>query len=84
MFPEGGRHGQVTRGIGSAIGKGRIEATKGRISVDRGSKATLPFTIPRRASMTCLPWSLHLRHVPLGARGPITGRQSGDGRVRHF
>ncbi|KAK8590386.1 hypothetical protein V6N13_057279 [Hibiscus sabdariffa] len=29
-------------------GEGRIEATKGRISVDRGSKATLPLKIPRR------------------------------------
>ena len=29
-------------------GEGRILATKGWISVDRGSKATLPLTIPRR------------------------------------
>lgn len=27
---------------------GRIDATRGWISVDRGSKATLPLTIPRR------------------------------------
>ena len=29
-------------------GEGRIRATKGWISVDRGSKATLPLTMPRR------------------------------------
>ena len=29
-------------------GEGRIRATRGWISVDRGSKATLPLTIPRR------------------------------------
>ncbi|PHT25013.1 hypothetical protein CQW23_35334 [Capsicum baccatum] len=29
-------------------GEGRTGATKGLISVDRGSKATLPLTIPRR------------------------------------
>ena len=30
------------------MGEGRIRATKGWISVDRGSKATLPLTMPRR------------------------------------
>ena len=30
------------------VGEGRIRATWGWISVDRGSKATLPLTIPRR------------------------------------
>ena len=29
-------------------GEGRIRATQGWISVDRGSKATLPLTMPRR------------------------------------
>ena len=29
-------------------GEGRIVATRGWISVDRGSKATLPLTMPRR------------------------------------
>ena len=29
-------------------GEGRIRATRGWISVDRGSKATLPLTMPRR------------------------------------
>ena len=32
----------------SGGGEGRIGATKGWISADRGSKATLPLTIPRR------------------------------------
>ena len=30
------------------MGEGRIRATWGWISVDRGSKATLPLTMPRR------------------------------------
>ena len=33
---------------GAALGEGRICATRGWISVDRGSKATLPLTMPRR------------------------------------
>ena len=32
----------------SVLGEGRIGATQGWISEDRGSKATLPLTIPRR------------------------------------
>src|SRR5271157_4446644 len=31
-----------------SVGEGRIRATWGWISVDRGSKATLPLTMPRR------------------------------------
>jgi hypothetical protein len=34
--------------VGGGGGGGRIHATWGWISVDRGSKATLPLTIPRR------------------------------------
>ncbi|MFQ6668115.1 hypothetical protein Gotur_033891 [Gossypium turneri] len=41
------------------------------------SKATLSLTIPRRALATCPPRSLHLRHVPLGARGPYCGSAIG-------
>ena len=33
---------------GRGGGEGRIRATQGWISVDRGSKATLPLTMPRR------------------------------------
>jgi hypothetical protein len=33
---------------GVSEGEGRIRATQGWISVDRGSKATLPLTMPRR------------------------------------
>ena len=43
--------GSLTVGTGKGEkvwGEGRIRATKGWISVDRGSKATLPLTIPRR------------------------------------
>ena len=46
------RKGGVTSGIRAAEGGfgggGRICATRGWISVDRGSKATLPLTMPRR------------------------------------
>ena len=35
-------------GEAGACGVGRIRATRGWISVDRGSKATLPLTMPRR------------------------------------
>ena len=34
--------------MGVCEGEGRIRATKGWISVDRGSKATLPLTMPCR------------------------------------
>jgi hypothetical protein len=34
--------------MGEWRGEGRIRATQGWISVDRGSKATLPLTMPRR------------------------------------
>ena len=40
------REGLHARGI--HVGEGRIRATWGWISVDRGSKATLPLTMPRR------------------------------------
>lgn len=38
----------LTGRMGKGSGEGRIRATWGWISVDRGSKATLPLTMPRR------------------------------------
>ena len=40
-------------------GEGRIRATKGWISVDRGSKATLPLTMPRRVFKSSAKDSAH-------------------------
>lgn len=40
--------GGLLVGRGGGCGVGRIRATRGWISVDRGSKATLPLTMPRR------------------------------------
>ena len=39
---------QLRRAVLYVSGEGRIRATWGWISVDRGSKATLPLTMPRR------------------------------------
>ena len=44
-------------------GEGRIRATQGWISVDRGSKATLPLTMPRRVFKSSAKDSAHR---PLG------------------
>lgn len=44
-------------------GEGRIRATRGWISVDRGSKATLPLTMPRRVFKSSAKDSAHR---PLG------------------
>ncbi|CAN7105320.1 unnamed protein product, partial [Brassica rapa subsp. narinosa] len=62
------------------------------ISVDRGSKATLPLTIPcrdstRRSVVIIIqgsPNGLSQRHVPLGAKAPTEGQQSGGGRMCHL
>ena len=49
------------------MGEGRIHATWGWISVDRGSKATLPLTMPRRVFKSSAkdsarrPWEMELR-----------------------
>jgi hypothetical protein len=43
-----GRQEAVGRLGWVGVGEGRIRATRGWISVDRGSKATLPLTMPRR------------------------------------
>ena len=49
MFFFGGRDLCFFWGRGrDKLGGGRIVATRGWISVDRGSKATLPLTMPRR------------------------------------
>jgi hypothetical protein len=40
-------------------GGGRIRATRGWISVDRGSKATLPLTMPRRVFKSSAKDSAH-------------------------
>ena len=45
------------------MGEGRIRATWGWISVDRGSKATLPLTMPRRVFKSSAKDSAHR---PLG------------------
>ena len=55
-------------------GEGRIRATRGWISVDRGSKATLPLTMPRRVFKSSAKDSAHR---PLG-------RELRGGRPRHF
>ncbi|WZY99810.1 hypothetical protein YC2023_072139 [Brassica napus] len=101
----GGGHCQVGCLAGAAhllndnAGGGSNLSDKGRISVDRGSKATQPLTIPRRvfkssakdstcrsvAVRTALPPNrLSQRHVPLGAEAPTDGRQLGGGCMRHF
>lgn len=57
-------------------GEGRIRATWGWISVDRGSKATLPLTMPRRVFKSSAkdsarrPWGRELR----GGRTRLVGR----------
>ena len=56
------------------LGEGRIRATWGWISVDRGSKATLPLTMPRRVFKSSAKDSAHR---PLG-------RELRGGRPRHF
>ena len=40
--------GPSLKSVSGVEGEGRIRATRGWISVDRGSKATLPLTMPRR------------------------------------
>ena len=55
------------------MGEGRIRATWGWISVDRGSKATLPLTMPRRVFKSSAKDSAHR---PLG-------RELRGGRPRH-
>lgn len=55
-------------------GEGRIRATWGWISVDRGSKATLPLTMPRRVFKSSAKDSAHR---PLG-------RELRGGRPRHI
>lgn len=58
------------------VGEGRIRATWGWISVDRGSKATLPLTMPRRVFKSSAkdsarrPWGRELR----GGRPRLVGR----------
>jgi hypothetical protein len=58
------------------VGEGRIRATWGWISVDRGSKATLPLTMPRRVFKSSAkdsarrPWGSELR----GGRPRLVGR----------
>jgi hypothetical protein len=47
-------------------GDGRIEKTQGRISVDRGSKPTLPLTIPRRLFKSSTKDSTHDRDRHIG------------------
>ena len=60
----------------SGVGEGRIRATWGWISVDRGSKATLPLTMPRRVFKSSAkdsarrPWGRELR----GGRPRLVGR----------
>ncbi|KAJ3668720.1 hypothetical protein LUZ60_017891 [Juncus effusus] len=44
---------------GVGVGEGRIRATRGWISVDRGSKATLPLTMPRRVFKSSAKDSAH-------------------------
>ncbi len=44
---------------GGSRGEGRIRATWGWISVDRGSKATLPLTMPRRVVKSSAKDSAH-------------------------
>ena len=56
------------------LGEGRIRATWGWISVDRGSKATLPLTMPRRVFKSSAKDSAHR---PLG-------RELRGGRPRHI
>ena len=62
--------GSLTVGTGKGEkvwGEGRIRATKGWISVDRGSKATLPLTMPRRVFKSSAkdsarrPWGIELQ-----------------------
>ena len=76
---------QFGRRWGGALwGEGRIRATKGWISVDRGSKATLPLTMPRRVFKSSAkdsarrPWRIALRGgrprlVRRGSLAPDTG-----------
>src|ERR1044071_486966 len=56
------------------MGEGRIRATWGWISVDRGSKATLPLTMPRRVFKSSAKDSAHR---PLG-------RELRGSRPRHI
>ena len=55
-------------------GEGRIRATRGWISVDRGSKATLPLTMPRRVFKSSAKDSAHR---------PF-GRELRGGRPQHI
>lgn len=70
----GGGRGRTCAGRGGegAWGEGRIRATRGWISVDRGSKATLPLTMPRRVFKSSAKDS---------ARRPL-GRELRGGRPR--
>ena len=62
LFPSG----QMPR-VAGGVGEGRIRATWGWISVDRGSKATLPLTMPRRVFKSSAkdsarrPWGIDLQ-----------------------
>ncbi|SRR6266480_3199019 len=60
--------------INESWGEGRIRATWGWISVDRGSKATLPLTMPRRVFKSSAKDSAHR----------LFGRELRGGRPRHI
>ncbi|KAJ1683045.1 hypothetical protein LUZ63_021735 [Rhynchospora breviuscula] len=82
---------------GWLVGEGRIRATRGWISVDRGSKATLPLTMPRRVFKSSAkdsarrPCEIDLRGGRAAARlprglgrwlGPVGGDAPTVGRER--
>jgi hypothetical protein len=56
------------------LGEGRIRATWGWISVDRGSKATLPLTMPRRVFKSSAKDSAHR----------LLGRELRGGQPQHI
>jgi hypothetical protein len=75
-----GGPGRARGGVG-----GRIRATRGWISVDRGSKATLPLTMPRRVfkssakDSTCHPSGVCFREA---TRGSFAARAYPQSRAR--
>jgi hypothetical protein len=69
--------GPLVQGMEGWRGEGRIRATRGWISVDRGSKATLPLTIPRRVFKSSAKDSTR-RPTGMTLRGGRAGASAGE------
>ena len=69
--------------LGVVAGEGRIYATRGWISVDRGSKATLPLTMPDRVFKSSVKDSTHRPFGILIQGWPPRRVRRGGSDLRH-